>query len=149
MGIGRRATQAEAEDAIDNVGWLTALRAAQFLAANITASVSTAITGLLATLSQATTGTNNTRLMTPLRVNDAMEDFVADFAKMGSTTDVPIALIPNTVTFDSEVENFAKNASSTRLDVAKLPTNVRVARSGTADPDDAVGVNGDLYYKRS
>lgn len=150
-GITRRVTQAEAEDSLENSKFMTALRTAQQIAATIAGHVSTAVNTLRATSAQAIAGTLNTVLMTPLRVREAMGDYVADFAKMGSTTDIDDALIPNAITRDAEVENFAKNASTTRLDVAKLPTNVRIQTVQTTEPTQAeinALNNGDILIVR-
>ena len=46
--------------------------------------------------------------------------------------------------------NLSLNASritAGRLSFSRMPENVLIIRSGTADPDDSVGVDGDLYLK--
>ena len=143
-GITKRATRSEAEDATNNRNFMTAIRVAQQIAATIATHVSTAVTGLLATAAQATAGTLNTVLMTPLRVREAMADYVADFAKVGSTTDISDALIPNSITRDNEVENFAKTASSTRVPKAKISTATYLSNDAPSAVD---GKDGDLWLE--
>jgi hypothetical protein len=56
-----KATQAEAEAGVSNVGWMTPLRTAQ----NVDAR--------LASQAEAEAGSNNTKIMTPLRVQQALD----------------------------------------------------------------------------
>ena len=123
-GLTRRATQADAEDGVENSKFMTSLRTAQQLAISLAGALGTAITALLATMIQATTGTNNTRLMTPLRTNEAMEDFVADFAKVGASTDISESLIPNSIARDNEIESFAKTGTSTDVPTSRIPNSI-------------------------
>ena len=141
-GLTRRATQSDAEDGLENTKFTTPLRVAQALAANLSASLTTAIVSLLATMSQALAGTRNDRLMTPLRVFQAMEDFVADFAKMGSTTDISANLIPNSIARDSEIQNFAKVSSSALIPFSKID----ITESDDA-PTSSDGSNGDYWIE--
>ena len=123
-GLTRRATQSDAEDGLENTKFVTSLRVAQVLAANLSTSLAAAITNLLATMSQAIAGTSNTRLMTPVRVRQAMGDYVADFAKVGSTTDISTALIPNSIARDSEIATFARTGSTTDISDALIPNSI-------------------------
>lgn len=141
-GLVRRATRSDAEDGLENTKFTTPLRVAQALAANLSTSLTNAIVSLLATMSQAISGTSNTKLMTPLRVRQAMGDYVADFAKMGSTTDISTALIPNSIARDNEIAGFAKTGSSVLIPFSKID----ITESDDA-PISSDGSDGDYWVE--
>ena len=133
------ASMTEAVSGASNVKLMTPLRVAQWW--NALAFPFSKLNSHRASQTEAEAASTNTKLMTPLRVGSWWSALTFPFTKLTAL----VASMTEAEAGSSNVKLMTPLRTKQQTDALML----RTIRSGTLDPDDSVGSDGDLYLKRS